>query len=291
MPLSFIIVMEIYIVPFIAVILGYLIALVMQPKNKQVVKLLLAFSGAFLLTMTVSHLLPEVYANEIVKVEHSHSHEHDEHIHDENCEHSHENPSKHIHNEEEHVHDEHCSHGSEDAHIHHDHGMMKHIGLFIMLGIIFQIVLEYFSRGAEHGHTHTHEHQKAFPLTLFISLCIHALFEGMPISQHSHLAWGIAIHHFPIAIILTLFFIQGGLNKKIIALFMILFAAMTPAGTYISDVLPFLQTYYTEISAFVIGILFHISSTIIFESSEGHKFNATKMLAIVLGIALGYMIN
>lgn len=280
--------MEIYIIPFLAVIIGYLIAIIIQPKSKQVVKLLLAFSGSFLLTMTVSHLLPEVYANQIVITEQTHQHTHDEHIyehhvHDENCVHEDSLTT------DTHQHSENCSHG-DDAHAHHDHAMMKHIGLFIMLGIVFQIILEYFSQGAEHGHVHSHEHKNSLPLTLFISLCIHALFEGMPISQHSHLAWGIAIHHFPIAIILTLFFIQGGLNKKIIALFMILFAAMTPMGTFISDVLPFLQTYYTEISAFVIGILFHISSTIIFESSEGHKFNAAKMIAILLGILLGYFI-
>jgi hypothetical protein len=43
-----------------------------------------------------------------------------------------------------------------------------------------------------------------------------------------------------------------------------------------------------EITALVIGILFHISSTIIFESSEGHKFNIAKVSMIVLGIALAY---
>jgi hypothetical protein len=43
-------------------------------------------------------------------------------------------------------------------------------------------------------------------------------------------------------------------------------------------------------TAVVIGILFHISSTIIFESSEGHKFNIAKISMIVLGIAIAYFI-
>jgi hypothetical protein len=71
---------------------------------------------------------------------------------------------------------------------------------------------------------------------------------------------------------------------------MISFAIMTPLGTLLSDILPVLNDYYTEITAVVIGILFHISSTIIFESSEGHKFNIAKISMIVLGIAIAYFI-
>lgn len=243
--------METYILPLISVVLGYLAAVFIKPDNKKFIKLLLAFSGAFLLTMTVSHLLPEVYAHVL----------------------------------ETSLHTDH-SHGAHD----HDHSGMQIIGLFIMLGIVFQIVLEYFSKGAEHGHVHIHEKMTALPWLLFGSLCLHALFEGMPISQHNHLALGIAVHHFPIAIILTLFFLKAGLDKKFIFLFMSVFAFMTPLGTFLSNTLSFLVDYYAEISAFVIGILFHISSTIIFESSEGHKFNSAKLLAIILGIVLGFII-
>jgi putative Mn2+ efflux pump MntP len=104
------------------------------------------------------------------------------------------------------------------------------------------------------------------------------------------LALGIAIHHLPIAVILTTFFINSDLDKKAIFAFMITFAIMTPLGTIVSDLIPFLNDYYTEITAVVIGILFHISSTIIFESSEGHKFNIAKISMIILGIVLAYFI-
>src|SRR5690554_7479177 len=173
--------MQAYFLPFLSVILGYLVAVWIQPKNKRVIKLLLAFSGSFLLTMTVSHLLPEVY----------------EHVLQTSTMHSH------------------------DSHSHHDHshGGMKTIGLFIVLGIVFQIVLEFFSKGAEHGHVHIHDKMTSLPWLLFISLCLHALLEGMPISHHEHLAWAIAVHHLPIAVILTLFFIQAGLDKKMIFIF------------------------------------------------------------------------
>ncbi|MFK7000478.1 ZIP family metal transporter [Flavobacterium oreochromis] len=227
----------IYLVPFLSVVLGYLTAVIVQPKNKKNLKLLLAFSGSFLLALTVSHLLPQIFTG----------------INMQNGE-----------------------------HLHND------IGIFIMAGILFQIILEYFSQGAEHGHVHGHNHLLHIPWALFISLCLHALLEGMPISQHPHIAWGISIHHFPIAIILTTFLIQSHLNKSQIAIFMLSFALMTPIGTFISSYTVFLIPYHKEITAFVIGILFHISSTIIFESSEGHKFNLAKLIAIILGIILAY---
>lgn len=229
----------IYILPLISVIIGYVVALFLKPKGKKNLKLLLAFSGAFLLSLTVMHLLPEVYE----------STNHDDGNH---------------------------NHGS--------------IGVFIMIGIVFQIILEYFSKGAEHGHVHGHESMQHIPWLLFFSLCLHAILEGMPISNHNHLAYGIAIHHFPIAIILTTFFSNAQLNKKAILFFMLVFAFMTPLGTIAAENLTFLSLYYNQISGIVIGILFHISSTIIFESSEGHKFNLAKISVIVLGIVLAYFL-
>jgi zinc transporter ZupT len=233
---------SIYILPLLSVILGYIIAIFFRPKSKNNLKLLLAFSGAFLLSLTVMHLLPEVYEADL-----NHAAEH-----------------------------------------HHEHSSA--IGIYIMIGIVFQIILEYFSKGAEHGHVHGHDKMETIPWLLFFSLCLHALLEGMPISNHNHLAYGIAIHHFPIAIILTTFFSNAQLNKKAIFFFMMVFAFMTPLGTILSESLPFLKEYYAQISGIVIGILFHISSTIIFESSEGHKFNLAKLSVIVLGIIMAYFI-
>ena len=216
-----------YILPLLSVLLGYAIALLLKPKGKTNLKLLLAFSGSFLLSLTVMHLLPDVYQSGNPKV-----------------------------------------------------------GIFIMLGILFQIILEFFSKGAEHGHVHGHDKMTQMPWLLFISLCIHAFLEGFPVGQHHDLAYGIAIHHLPIAIILTTFFLNAQLNKTALLFFMITFAVMTPLGTLVSDSFPLLNDYYTEITAVVIGILFHISSTIIFESSEGHKFNIAKVSMIILGILL-----
>lgn len=216
-----------YLLPLLSVLIGYLIAILLKPKAKQNLKLLLAFSGSFLLSLTVIHLLPDVYESD-----------------------------------------------------------NKNVGIFIMCGILFQIILEFFSKGAEHGHVHGHDKVTQMPWLLFISLCIHALLEGFPVGRHHDLAYGIAIHHLPIAIILTTFFLNAQLNKVALLIFMVTFAIMTPLGTLVSDSFPILNEYYTQITAIVIGILFHISSTIIFESSEGHKFNIAKVSMIILGIVL-----
>ena len=220
-----------YLVPFLSVFVGFIIAYFLKQNNKKNLKLLLAFSGSFLLSMTVVHLLPEVYE---IK---SHS-----------------------------------------------------TGLFIMIGILFQIILEFFSKGAEHGHVHGQETMTQIPWFLFISLCIHALLEGLPVSQHEELAIGIGIHHLPIAIILTTFLLQSKLNNWSIFFFMLTFGLMTPLGTLLAIELQFLSRFSTEITAIVIGILFHISSTIIFESSEGHKFNIAKISMIILGTALAFFV-
>ncbi|MDI1255906.1 MAG: ZIP family metal transporter [Flavobacterium sp.] len=227
-----------YILPLLAVLAGYAIALFLKPNNKKNLKLLLAFSGSFLLSVTVMHLLPEVY----------------------------------------------------EANQHNETGIGNNIGIFIMVGILFQIILEFFSKGAEHGHVHGHDEMHTIPWLLFISLCIHAFLEGFPVNRHQDLAVGIAIHHLPIAIILTSFFVNAKLNKTAIFIFMVTFALMTPLGTAVSEYLPSLNNYYAPITAVVIGILFHISSTIIFESSEGHKFNVAKVSMIILGIILACFI-
>jgi zinc transporter ZupT len=236
-----------YIITFFAVIAGFLIALFLKPQKKKNIKLLLAFSGAFLLSLTVLHLLPELFL---------------------------------------------------ETHLHHHEGennLRLPVGLFIMIGILFQIGLEFFSKGAEHGHVHIHTDKNDelhhIPWLLFLSLCLHALLEGFPIQENTNLAYGIAVHHFPIAIILTLFFVNAKMEKKMVFGFMFAFALMTPLGTFLAEKMHFAQHYSKEISAVVVGILFHISSTIIFESNEGHKFNLAKITMIVLGFLLAFFME
>lgn len=222
-----------YLIPFSAVFIGVFLALFIKDKKKWNIKLLLSFSGAFLLALTLFELLPEVY----------------QHI--------------------------------DDA---------KLIGLYIMCGIMLQLVLELFSKGAEHGHVHIHKTETAFPWMLFLSLCIHSFLEGFSIHDHNDMVFGILIHKIPIATILSMFMFQSSYSKTQIIGFLFVFACMTPLGTFIGHTWEALTAYSQIINAFVIGIFFHISTTILFESAEGHKFNLSKFISIVLGVIVAYLI-
>jgi zinc transporter ZupT len=223
--------MQNFILPILAVLIGYAFVLVFKPSKQKNLKLLLAFSGAFLLSITVFNFLPEVYNDN-----------------------------------------------------------SKTVGLFIMIGVLLQIVLEFFSKGAEHGHVHIHKNSTAFPWLLFISLSIHSVLEGVPIEAHHSLIYGVIIHKLPVAIILSTFFLASDLGRPKILFFLTLFALMTPIGVLLSQEVEFFKLYYTEISALVIGIFLHISTIILFESSEGHKFNLSKLLVILVAITVAYYI-
>ena len=220
-----------YVALILAVVIGVFIAKIIAPK-KNVIQLFLSFSGAYLLSITVLHLLPEVFETQ-----------------------------------------------------------QKNIGLFILLGIVIQTVLEYLSKGAEHGHIHAHDLGNHVPWLLFVSLSLHAFLEGMPlgIENNKELLWAIIIHKVPIAIILAVFFKNSNLSLLKVALFLSLFALMTPLGSLVAHDLEFLQQYQTEINALVIGIFLHISTAILFESSENHKFNLQKFIAIIIGFSIAFV--
>lgn len=174
-----------------------------------------------------------------------------------------------------------------DAYQSHD----KYVGIFIMAGFLFQLVLELFSDGIEHGHIHHNHHhnEAAFPSGIMISLCLHAFLEGMPLAQghQQELVFGIALHHIPAAFALGSVLMQNKLHKRSILFLLVVFALMTPAGYFssylLSTTLAGLQQYFARIMGIVIGIFLHISTTILFESSSDHKFNMRKMIAVLIG--------
>lgn len=222
--------MILYLLPIFAVVFGFLIVRLSKSYATKQIKLLLAFSGAFLLSLTIFELLPEVY----------------------------------------------------------NHLDVRQTGLFIMIGILLQIVLEFFSKGAEHGHVHIHKNSTVFPWLLFISLCLHSFLEGFPIHEHNTMVYGVLIHKIPIAILITTYLFQSGFKTSQIVLFLVIFGAMTPLGTLISHHSAIASHYIHTINAIVIGIFLHISTTILFESSEGHKFNLSKILVIIVAISIAY---
>lgn len=166
----------------------------------------------------------------------------------------------------------------------------KTVALFILGGILLQIFLEFFSKGAEHGHLHLDLMNKSFPLLLFISLSVHALVEGVPIHGNEGILYGIIIHKLPISIVLSIFLINSRLSMPKVLLFVAAFSLMTPLGSFLSTELPWMQDYGHLLTALAIGVFFHISTIILFESAQGHAFNLRKLLVIVLGVAIAYFV-
>ena len=221
-----------FLAPILAVLFGVLIVLLLSKSKPLNLKLFLAFSGAFLLSITIFELLPEVYS----------------------------------------------------------HLETKKIGVYIMGGILLQILLEFYSKGAEHGHLHHNESKNIFPWFLFISLGIHAFFEGFPLKDHHNIIIGVVIHKIPIAILITTYLLKSKLPKLKVVLFLLIFTAMTPLGSLAAEFLSISPTVIYSINSVVIGMFFHISTIILFESSEGHHFNLNKILMIISAVVLAYYI-
>ena len=223
----------IYWLPVLAVLLGYALVLVLKPKKNLGISLLLAFSGSFLLAITIFELLPEVYART-------------------------------------------------DA---------KSIGFFIMFGIVLQIFLEFFSKGAEHGHLHFDEEKTIFPWLLFFSLAFHAFIEGIPIAENQPILYAILVHKLPVALILGIFLVNSRLQRWQELVFIVAFSLMTPLGTYLAKHYPLLEDNLIPLTAIVIGVFLHISTVILFESSKGHSFNLRKLVVIVFGLLAAYLLT
>ena len=90
--------------------------------------------------------------------------------------------------------------------------------------------------------------------------------------------------------LITMFLFQSHYKKPQIAVFLLVFAGMTPLGTFISHTWETAAHYSQIMNALVIGIFFHISTTILFESGDGHKFNLSKFISIVVGVGVAYLI-
>jgi zinc and cadmium transporter len=240
-----------------ALVSGLLMLVFRVPRKP--LRLLLGFSGAFLLALSLLHLIPELY---------------------------------------------------------HEGG--TNTGIWILTGFLIQVLLEYITAGVEHGHdlthghthdhTHNHAHEHSHtrhivPIGVLLGLCLHAFLEGMPLGSESvgealfpPFVLGIVLHNIPIAIAFAGLMLHLGISRRRIVLNLLLFAAMTPAGMLTSyfigtQLTGGLTPYFQAITAVVVGIFLHISTTILFESSENHRFNAIKFFIILLGAAAAWLVT
>ena len=225
-----------------SIVLGAITVFGFRLYDARHIRLLNAFTGAFLLSLTLLHLLPELY------------------------------------------HDHGAATGGPA------HGALL-IGGLMLAGFFVQVALDVISMGVEHGHSHA-LHGK-MPVGVIAGLCLHAFVEALALGDGQHqpesrrlLLVSIVVHNYPVAIALLGMLLQSGLSRRTSITLLALFAAMGPLGMFISAHTP-LANYSRELMAIVIGIFMHISTTILFEASDVHRFNFAKLGAILLGTALG----
>jgi len=230
---------------FTPLISGLLIYLLPKGKGTNF-RLLLVFAGSYLFAITVIHILPELYQ-------------------------------------------------------HHEEAGL--IGLFVLAGFFLQQLLEYFTSGIEHGHIHTsdahahdHSHQSISALVLLFALCIHAFLEGGMLAQPldveavydvDAILLGIALHRAPAAFALMTVLAHQLHSRNKALPHLIGFSFAAPAGLLLSTYLTNQEVLSTAaliyLYALVCGNFLHISTTIVFESSPGHRFNARKMAVAIVG--------
>ncbi len=250
-------VLVLFLTPLLSGLLIYLV-----PKNNDSnFRLFLAFAGSYLFAITVIHILPELYR----------------------------------------AHDD-----------------IKFIGLAVLGGFFLQQLLEYFTSGIEHGHIHLHrsrhrgrdEHEhdhhhqdygssSVSALVLLAALCIHAFLEGAMLSKPTIIGamynvnailLGIALHRAPAALALMTV-LSHQLRSRVKALpHLIAFSMAAPVGLLISTFLVnhevLSATGLLYVYAITSGNFLHISTTIVFEGSPEHRFNAKRMTVTIFGSLL-----
>lgn len=235
---------------------GLVVYLVPSAKGNNF-KLLLVFAGSYLFAITVTHILPELYRQ---------------------------------------------------------HLEVELIGLFVLAGFFLQQLLEYFTSGVEHGHIHTHDHEHhhghnlthhtVSALVLLSALCVHAFLEGSMLAQPATEGFGydvnavllgIALHRAPAAFALMTVLASQLHSRKRALPHLIVFSLAAPIGLILSSYFVERQvltdTGLIYLYALVSGNFLHISTTIVFESSPEHRFNAKKLAVAVVGALLAVAVE
>lgn len=184
-------------------------------------------------------------------------------------------------------------------------GNVKLAGLFIVMGFFMQLLIDTFSAGIEHGHVHLHTDQchSHLPRGIVIGLLLHSFLEGLPVydpttenSVNYQLVVGLAIHNLPITLAFATLLREHEKSARRRWSFLFLFAFMSPFGYFASRFLQAVGLQHFEMYgrlayAVVIGIFLYISTAIVFETSDQHRYHVRKVAAMVAGIVAAYFVS
>jgi len=178
-------------------------------------------------------------------------------------------------------------------------------GLFIVIGFCIQLLIERISSGLEHGHHHHHseECKSHFPYAVIVGLLLHSFIEGMPVFQLTEnggvvdyaIVFGLVVHNIPISFLFVALLKEHQVKVYSIIAYLIVFSFMAPVGMLANNLIHTLggtqvNQYHYIAGAIVTGIFLYISTAILFETGNEHKYSWPKILALVSGVLFAYFL-
>lgn len=216
--------------------------------------MLLTFAGSYLFSITIIHLIPELFEMAFEQGHQNGQHEHGQLM-------------------QIGVYIligfflqkvlEFFSSGIEHGHFHHHHGV-KQSPYVLLIALCLHAFLE--GTILNHSAVGHHDHQ-SYDLLL-----------------------GIVFHKAPAAFILMMMLISQGIKKHIAVLLLTIFSLASPLGMLCGSMLiDENESLYIILYALVAGNLLHISTTIFIESSPEHKVEMRKTIAILCGVSMAFL--
>ncbi len=227
---------------------GALLALALPNDRPNLTRLILAFSGAYLLATGVMDLLPAIYSDthEISGVESAHREAHDAGVFI-------------LLGFLLQLLFEALSQGVEHGHRHIETLSSGRIPWMMLLGLSLHAFVESLPIGA------APDSPGAAVLTR-----------------------AIAVHNLPVGLVFFSLLRQLKLKPLSLVLTFGFFVSMAPLGIFAASHWAWLSAAAPQLTAITFGVFLHISTVILFESSKGHGFNFAKLTAILLAFAAAH---
>ncbi|MEL6924647.1 MAG: ZIP family metal transporter [Bacteroidota bacterium] len=242
-----------YLLLIIAVLAGGLLGFATKQFDRSKLQLVLSFSGAYVLGITVLHLMPGIYSGHeanasiglwvllgfvlqlLLET---------------------------------------LSSGVEHGHIHHSNHLKRGTLISIMVGLCIHAFLEglpldgYIEMQDDlHGHSHDDEHG---PM---------------------HFLYGIILHKAPAAFALVVLLTLSNISRKVAIICLSIFALMSPLGAWLASQIDISLAHTRILLAIVVGSFLHIATTILFEvdNTSHHRISWIKLLAIAGGLGISIL--
>lgn len=236
---------------------GGLVVILQNTNKKKIIKLLLALSGGFLISIAFIHFIPEIY---------------------------------HFHGDKIGYYIllgfliqlvlEYFSGGIEHGHIH-----VKKISTAMPWGLFLSLSVHAFIEGIP-LESQFHDNASLFDL----EQTDHIGHNHGDSPSYKGLLLGIILHKIPVSIALMTLLISSGFKQSKAWLILLAFSLMAPLGLLFGHFgADKLLINLELLMAVVIGMFLHISTTIIFEASENHKLNFYKLISLLTGVALAIL--